>query len=84
VISAVLDVLWALPSAGRANRTLIASIVVLGLAGLAFSVAAGGLGVPEAARAVPGEVTGPSESGAPVEAEPAGSGEPSFQPLPTP
>jgi hypothetical protein len=89
VISATLDVLWALPSAGRANRVPIAALVVLALAGLAFSVSAGGLGVSEAARAVPGEITGPSESGAPgaseepIETEPGGSGEPSFQPLPT-
>ena len=89
VISATLDVLWALPSASRANRVPIAALVVLALAGLAFSVSAGGLGVSEAARAVPGEITGPSESGAPgaseetIETEPGGSGEPSFQPLPT-
>jgi formate hydrogenlyase subunit 3/multisubunit Na+/H+ antiporter MnhD subunit len=89
VISATLDVLWALPAAGRTNRVPIAALVVLALAGLAFSVSAGGLGVPEAARAVPGEITGPSESGAPgaseepIETEPGGSGEPSFQPLPT-
>lgn len=39
--------------AGRENRVPLASIAVLALAGLAFAVSGGGLGVPEAARAVP-------------------------------
>jgi Proton-conducting membrane transporter len=48
-----LDVLWVLPPAARLNRMPIASGAVLALAGLAFAVSAGGLGVPEAARAIP-------------------------------
>ena len=82
-LSAALDVAWVLPAAFRVNRTLVAGIIVLALSGLAFSVAAGGFGVPEAARAVPGEVTGPSGSEPPLETEPPASG-PSFQPLPAP
>ena len=82
----LLDVLWALPDALRANRTLIAAALVVALSGLSFSVAAGGLGVPEAARAAPGQQQGPtgseppgeaspgpSESEAPVESEPVAS-----------
>jgi formate hydrogenlyase subunit 3/multisubunit Na+/H+ antiporter MnhD subunit len=52
-IAATLDVLWTLPAAVRLNRTAIASVVILVLAGLGASVAGDGLGVPEAARAVP-------------------------------
>ncbi len=71
-IGGLLDVLWQLPAAGRRNRTGIASIAVLVLAGLAAAVSAGGLGVPEAARAAPrgGEV-GPG--GAPTPSGPTPS-----------
>jgi NADH:ubiquinone oxidoreductase subunit 2 (subunit N) len=48
-----LDILWALPAAGRQNRMPLASVAVLVLAGLALAVSGGGLGVPDAARAVP-------------------------------
>lgn len=41
------------PPAGRENRVPMASLTVLVLASLAFAVGGGGLGVPEAARAVP-------------------------------
>lgn len=51
--AATLDVLWALPAATRLNRMPLASLAVLALAGLAFAVSGGGLGVPQAARAVP-------------------------------
>jgi hypothetical protein len=59
---ALLDILWALPAAARLNRMPLASLAVLVLAGLAFAVSGGGLGVPQAARAVPalGE-TGPDQ-----------------------
>jgi NADH:ubiquinone oxidoreductase subunit 2 (subunit N) len=49
----LLDVLWALPAATWLNRMPLASIAVLLLAGLAFAVSDGGMGVPQAARAVP-------------------------------
>jgi NADH:ubiquinone oxidoreductase subunit 2 (subunit N) len=52
--AATLDVLWTIPAAIRVNRTVISSIVVLVLVGLSVSVASGGLGVPDAARATPG------------------------------
>jgi formate hydrogenlyase subunit 3/multisubunit Na+/H+ antiporter MnhD subunit len=62
----VLDVLWVLPAAARLNRVPLASIAVLGLAGLAFAVSSGGLGVPQAARAVPViEETGPDGASTP-------------------
>jgi formate hydrogenlyase subunit 3/multisubunit Na+/H+ antiporter MnhD subunit len=48
-----LDVLWVLPAAFRRNRMPLASVAVLTLAVLGWTVAAGGLGVPRAARAVP-------------------------------
>jgi formate hydrogenlyase subunit 3/multisubunit Na+/H+ antiporter MnhD subunit len=53
VIGGLLDQLWALPAAARLNGAPLASIAVLALAGLALAVASGGLGVPQAARAVP-------------------------------
>ena len=92
-LGGALDVLWVLPTAGRANRMPIAAVAVLLLSGLAFAVAAGGFGVPEAARAVPvvggsgpGPSTGPDGSippggAGPVESVPPGS-EPSFAPVP--
>jgi NADH:ubiquinone oxidoreductase subunit 2 (subunit N) len=85
VVAAVLDVLWALPAATRLNRMPLASIAVLVLAGLAFAVSDGGLGVPQAARAVPviGEpgadlTQGPSPS---TPAGPSGSPDITFQPV---
>jgi len=65
LVGGLLDQLWALPAAARLNRVLLASIAVLTLSGLAFAVAVGGLGVPQAARAVPavgepGPQAGPS------------------------
>ncbi len=73
LLSAILDVAWVVPAALRVNRVLIASLLVLTLSGLAFSVAAGGFGVPEAARAVPGDSLGPG----PVGSEPPGDASPS-------
>ncbi|MBA2718889.1 MAG: hypothetical protein H0U52_06575 [Chloroflexi bacterium] len=64
-----LDVLWVLPVAARQNRMLLASAAVFVLAGLALAVSGGGLGVPEAARAVPSiSQPGPADPGP---AEPA-------------
>jgi formate hydrogenlyase subunit 3/multisubunit Na+/H+ antiporter MnhD subunit len=70
--AAVLDILWALPAATRLNRMPLASIAVIALAGLAFAVSDGGLGVPQAARAVP------------AIAEPGPTGEPSPSPAGSP
>jgi len=67
----LLDQLWALPAAARLNCVPLASLAVLVLAGLAFAVADGGLGVPAAARAVP------------VVGEPGGAGS-GFEPVPEP
>jgi hypothetical protein len=53
-VNGTLDVVWVVPTAARHNRMPIASAAVLGVAGLALLVALGGLGVREAARAVPG------------------------------
>ncbi|HET7029694.1 MAG TPA: proton-conducting transporter membrane subunit [Candidatus Limnocylindrales bacterium] len=67
-LAGTLDVLWTVPAGIRLNRTLLGSVAVLVLAGLGGAVAAGGLGVPEAARAVPvlGEPgPGPEASGPP-------------------
>ena len=74
-IAATLDVLWALPAAVRLNRTAIASVVILVLAGLGASVAGGGFGVPAAARAVPevGE-PGPGSEASTPPSVPGGSG----------
>jgi multicomponent Na+:H+ antiporter subunit A len=68
---ALLDILWTLPGAARLNRMPLASLAVLALAGLAFAVSGGGLGVPEAARAVPligelGPVAEPTPSQSPT------------------
>ena len=54
-VNGVLDVLWSIPAAARANRALLAGVLALAVAGLAFTVPSGGLGVVEAARAVPGQ-----------------------------
>jgi formate hydrogenlyase subunit 3/multisubunit Na+/H+ antiporter MnhD subunit len=92
--SALIDTLWVLPAAGRLNRVPIAAVAVLLLSGLAFLVAGGGLGVPDAARAVPeasgGSGPGPTTPGgseAPGSSEGPGPtgpgpGEPSFAPVP--
>ena len=58
----LLDQLWALPAAARLNRVPLASVAVLALAVLAFAVGGGGLGVPEAAAAVP-VIGGPASDG---------------------
>ena len=71
-LGGAIDVLWSMPAAFRANQALLAGVLALAVAGLGFTVAAGGLGVVEAARAVPGQPTGPG----PVEGEPP-LGEPS-------
>jgi hypothetical protein len=70
-IAGTLDVLWTIPSGIRTNRTPIASVAVLVLAGLAAAVSAGGLGVPEAASAVP--VLGEPGPGPELSAPPATS-----------
>ncbi len=87
-LGGALDVLWVLPAAGRLNRMPLAAAAVLLLSGLGFLVAGGGLGVPDAARAVPelgGAGPGPSavpgESPAPGDSSAPG-GEPSFEPVP--
>jgi hypothetical protein len=67
-----LDVAWVVPAAIRTNRMPLAAIAVFLLSGLAFVVAGGGLGVTDAARAVP--VVGGSEPG------PAGAPPPSGAP----
>jgi hydrogenase-4 component B len=64
-IGGALDVLWSIPAAFGANQALLAGALALAVAGLGFTVAAGGLGVVEAARAVPGQPSGPG----PVEGE---------------
>jgi formate hydrogenlyase subunit 3/multisubunit Na+/H+ antiporter MnhD subunit len=80
--AATLDVLWALPAAARLNRMPLASVAVLALAGLAFAVSSGGLGVPQAARAVPViPETGP---GVPPTARPSASALPSSPAAPAP
>jgi NADH-quinone oxidoreductase subunit N len=76
----LLDVLWALPAAIRLNRMPLASIAVLALAGLAFAVSGGGLGVPQAARAVPA-VGEPGPAGEP---SPSPTGSPTATPATTP
>jgi hypothetical protein len=76
----LLDVLWALPAATRLNRMPLASIAVLALAGLAFVVSGGGLGVPQAARAVPAV----GEPGSAGEPSPSPTGSPAATPATTP
>lgn len=61
-LGGAVDVAWVVPEALRANRTPIAAALVLILSGLSLGVASGGLGVPEAARAVPGQEQGPGPS----------------------
>lgn len=79
VAGGLLDILWALPAAARLNRMPIASAAVLVLAGLAFVVAGGGLGVPEAARAVPVAI----QPGPDLEPAPVGSPGPGLDPAPS-
>jgi NADH:ubiquinone oxidoreductase subunit 2 (subunit N) len=75
---AALDVLWGLPAAFRANHGLLAGVLALAVAGVALTVSSGGLGVVEAAQAVPGDSgPGPVPSGE-FEPEPSFSIEPSF------
>ncbi|HLQ48192.1 MAG TPA: hypothetical protein VK233_04410, partial [Candidatus Dormibacteraeota bacterium] len=70
-LSGVLDFSWTLPAGVRANRSLIAGVLVLGLAGLSFAVSAGGLGVSAAAAAVPAQGgEPPTGSEAPIGSEP--------------
>jgi formate hydrogenlyase subunit 3/multisubunit Na+/H+ antiporter MnhD subunit len=82
-----LDVLWTVPAGLRANRSLIAGVLVLVLGGLSFVVSSGGLGVSAAAAAVPAQTSEPigseppgseppSESESPGASEPAGGTEP--------
>lgn len=78
-LRAGIDIAWVVPAALQANRTLIAAVLVLVLSGLSFGVASGGLGVPEAARAVPGQEPGPG----PVESEPPPSEAPATASPPT-
>jgi formate hydrogenlyase subunit 3/multisubunit Na+/H+ antiporter MnhD subunit len=92
-LGGALDILWVVPAAGRTNRMPVAAVAVLLLSGLAFVVAAGGLGVSEAARAVPviggepgpsaapNESGAPSGSGAPIQSGSPGE-QPSFAPVP--
>jgi hypothetical protein len=80
-----LDLLGTVPAALRANRALVAAVMVLVLGGISITVSAGGFGLPAAAGAVPGGVPPPIESEPPgSETEPpasvpppAESGEPS-------
>jgi hypothetical protein len=77
--------LGTVPAALRANRALVAAVMVLVLGGISITVSAGGFGLPAAAGAVPGGVPPPIESEPPgSETEPpasvpppAESGEPS-------
>ena len=84
-IAATLDLLWTIPAGIRLNRTPIASAAVLILAGLAAAVAAGGLGVPAAARAVPvlGQPGPGPESSRPPETtpQPGSTPELTFEPV---
>ena len=84
-INGLIDVLWTVPSGVRANRSLIAGILVASLAGLSFVVSSGGLGVPVAAAAIPaqnGESIGsepPAESESPTDSAPPAESEPPTQ-----
>jgi hypothetical protein len=76
-LGGALDVLWVVPVAGRTNRMPAAAMAVLLLSGLAFVVGAGGLGVTDAARAVPVVGNEPGPSSGPIESVgPGGSGLP--------
>ncbi len=83
LLSAALDVLWVVPAALRANRVLIAGLLVVALSGLALGTAAGGFGVPEAAAAAPGDVSGLTGSEPPDgESQPPASAAPTRTPAP--
>lgn len=92
VLATGLDAALVVPAALRTNRAIVAGLLVLALSGLAFGVAAGGFGVPEAAAAVPGVVTGPigsepppgAESAPPEASEPPPSEAPSESPAQSP
>ena len=77
-IAGGLDILWSIPAAIRMNRTPLASVAVLVLAVLTAAISAGGLGVPEAARAVP--VLGEPGPGPEASPPPAESGDPGATP----
>ncbi|MFL5771195.1 MAG: proton-conducting transporter membrane subunit [Chloroflexota bacterium] len=91
-VGGAVDVFWSVPAAVRANRALLAGVLAVAVAGLALTVSSGGLGVVEAARAVPahpsgpGPLEGPGASGSEVPAsavpgsEPPASAEPSQPP----
>jgi hypothetical protein len=79
-LSGLLDITWTVPAGLRTNRSLIAGVLVLALAGLSFVVAAGGLGVPVAA-AIPAQSAEPAGSEPPA-SEPPGSVSPSESPAP--
>ncbi len=82
---AVRSVATTVVAAGRLNRVFVASLLVGALALLAFTVSAGGLGVVDAARAVPQQVPGPTDepaSPAPTEV-PSDRPEPSAIPSPS-
>jgi NADH:ubiquinone oxidoreductase subunit 2 (subunit N) len=84
-ISGLLDITWTVPAGLRANRSLIAGVLVLGLAGLSFVVASGGFGLAAAAAAPPAQYEGPvgseppSESQEPEASEPALETEPALE-----
>jgi hypothetical protein len=75
MLGGLLDILWTVPAGLRSNRSLIAGVLVLALAGLSFVVASGGLGVPVAA-AIPAQSAEPTVS-EPPPSEPAASEAPS-------
>jgi formate hydrogenlyase subunit 3/multisubunit Na+/H+ antiporter MnhD subunit len=90
-INGLIDILWTVPAGLRANRSLIAGVLVLALAGLSFVVSSGGLGVPAAAAAIPvqneeppGESEPPAESESPAGSEPAGETSPPVEPSASP
>jgi formate hydrogenlyase subunit 3/multisubunit Na+/H+ antiporter MnhD subunit len=78
VLSGLLDIVWTVPAGLRSNRSLIAGILVLALAGLSFVVASGGLGVP-AAAAIPAQSAEPTGSEPPA-SEPPASEPPASEP----
>ena len=85
VLSGVLDILWTVPAGLRTNRSLIAGVLVLALAGLSFVVASGGIGVPVAA-AIPAQSAEPTSSEPPASEAPGseapGSEAPGGSPVP--
>ena len=70
-----------LRSSWENNRAFNGAVIAITLAALAFATSAGAFGGPAAAAGVRAVLEGPSESFAPP---PLASGEPSFQPIPTP